>query len=81
MDKWMDGCMDDETQFILVFKRKETHIQRLNTPLFRLRDWMGKTRTSEILSPTVSPTETEMSCRATRNPVWYDVDEELPEAC
>jgi hypothetical protein len=42
---------------------------------------MGKTSTSEILSPTVSPTETEMSCRATWNPVRYDVGVELPEVC
>lgn len=34
-------------------------------PLFRLRDWMGKTSTSDMLSPTVSPTDTEISCRAT----------------
>ena len=56
-------------------------IQRLKTPLLRLRDWMGKTSTSEILSPTVNPTETEINWRATWNPVRYDVDEELPEAC
>lgn len=74
--------MDDDMmkhKLYLVLRKKI--IQRLKMPLFRLRDWMGKTSTSEILSPTVSPTETEMSCRATWNPVRYDADEELPEAC
>lgn len=60
---------------------EQERFQRLNTPLFRLRDWIGKTRTSEMLSPTVSPTETEMSWSATWNPVRYDVEVELPEAC
>lgn len=55
--------------------------QRLKTPLLRLRDWMGKTSTSEMLSPTVSPTDTEISCRATWKPVRYEVPVELPEAC
>jgi hypothetical protein len=72
------GCTDDETQTLSGLKKM---IQRLKTPLFRLRDWMGKTSTSEILSPTVNPTETEMSCRATWNPVWYNEDEGLPDAC
>ena len=52
---------------------------RLKTPLFRLRDWIGKTTTSEMPSPTVSPMDTATSCRATWNPVRYD--DEFPEAC
>jgi len=52
---------------------------RLKTPLFRLRDWTGKMSTREIPSPTVSPMDTEISFKATWNPIKYDV--ELPEAC
>lgn len=55
--------------------------QRLKTPLFRLRDWTGKTSTREIPSPTVSPMDTEISCKATWNPLKYEVEVELPEAC
>src|SRR6266404_4118266 len=61
-------------------------IYKLKTPLFRFRDCIGKTTTREIPRPTVRPTETAMSWRATWKPEMYDDDDEVlavpvPDAC
>lgn len=46
---------------------------KLNTPAWRLRDWIGNTITRERPRPTVRPTETLMSCNAVWKPDRYDV--------